>query len=71
MGDNNPYYLGVTFFVSMLHSLFELLAVKNGNSLALYDIFKLKNHNYLELILNVEFISLWNKKGIKKYLGNY
>lgn len=27
--DNSPYYLAVTFTVSILHSLFEFLAMKN------------------------------------------
>lgn len=27
--ENNPYYLALTFVVSMLHSLFEFLAMKN------------------------------------------
>lgn len=29
--ENNPYYLAVTFIVSILHSLFEFLAMKNGD----------------------------------------
>ncbi|KAL4493933.1 hypothetical protein ABPG72_021950 [Tetrahymena utriculariae] len=32
LGDNNPYYLAITFIVSILHSIFELLAVKNDIS---------------------------------------
>ncbi|KAL4476429.1 hypothetical protein ABPG74_010162 [Tetrahymena malaccensis] len=32
LGDNNPYYLAITFTVSILHSVFELLAVKNDIS---------------------------------------
>ncbi|EAR88140.2 cleft lip and palate transmembrane protein (macronuclear) [Tetrahymena thermophila SB210] len=32
LGDNNPYYLAITFIVSILHSVFELLAVKNDIS---------------------------------------
>ena len=28
--DTNPYLLGLTVFVSILHSVFEFLAFKNG-----------------------------------------
>ena len=28
--DNNPIYVGVTIIVSLLHSVFEMLAIKNG-----------------------------------------
>ena len=27
--EGNPYFLGVTFFVSILHSVFDMLAFKN------------------------------------------
>lgn len=30
--ENSPYYLAVTFIVSILHSVFEFLAMKNGNN---------------------------------------
>ena len=29
--EGNPYLLGITMFVSMLHSVFDFLAFKNGN----------------------------------------
>lgn len=29
--DNSVYYLAITFTVSTLHSVFEWLAMKNGN----------------------------------------
>ena len=29
--DTNPYFLGLTIVVSCLHSIFEFLAIKNGN----------------------------------------
>jgi hypothetical protein len=28
--EGNPYLLGITMFVSMLHSVFDFLAFKNG-----------------------------------------
>jgi hypothetical protein len=28
--DTNPYLLGLTFLISVLHSIFEFLAFKNG-----------------------------------------
>jgi len=31
MLDTNPYLLGMTFVVSIVHSIFEFLAFKNGN----------------------------------------
>lgn len=31
--ENNPYYLAITFAVSILHSLFEFLAMKNGKKI--------------------------------------
>jgi hypothetical protein len=33
--DTNPYLLAVTFTVSLLHSVFDLLAFKNGADLFL------------------------------------
>ena len=30
--ETNPYLLGLTFIVSILHSIFEFLAFKNGKS---------------------------------------
>ena len=27
--EGNPYFLGITFFVSILHSVFDMLAFKN------------------------------------------
>lgn len=30
MLDTNPYLLGMTFIVSVVHSIFEFLAFKNG-----------------------------------------
>lgn len=30
MLDTNPYLLGITFIVSIVHSVFEFLAFKNG-----------------------------------------
>ena len=30
MLDTNPYLLGLTFIVSVIHSIFEFLAFKNG-----------------------------------------
>ena len=30
--DTNPYLLGLTVFVSILHSVFEFLAFKNGET---------------------------------------
>jgi hypothetical protein len=32
MLDTNPYLLGMTFIVSVVHSIFEFLAFKNGLS---------------------------------------
>ena len=32
--DNNPYFLGITIIVSLLHSVFQFLALKNGNYLS-------------------------------------
>lgn len=32
MLDTNPYLLGMTFVVSVVHSIFEFLAFKNGLS---------------------------------------
>ena len=32
MLDTNPYLLGMTFIVSVVHSIFEFLAFKNGNN---------------------------------------
>jgi hypothetical protein len=43
--DTNPYLLGMTIFVSILHSIFELLAFKN-------DIQFWKNRKSLEGKLN-------------------
>lgn len=34
--DTNPWLLGLTMVVSLLHSLFDFLAFKNGNSVALW-----------------------------------
>lgn len=31
LSDTNPYLLGLTFAVSMLHMVFDFLAFKNGN----------------------------------------
>jgi hypothetical protein len=30
LAETNPYYLGLTFSVSSLHSVFEILSVKSG-----------------------------------------
>ena len=29
--ESNPYLIAITFFVSILHSIFDFLAFKNGN----------------------------------------
>jgi len=34
--ETNPYLLGLTFAVSILHSIFEFLAFKNGASSVLF-----------------------------------
>jgi hypothetical protein len=43
--DNNPYYFGLTMGVSMLHSLFEFMAIKNEISFWK----NLENHRGLSL----------------------
>lgn len=37
--ETNPYLLGMTIFVSILHSIFEFLAFKNGKYQFIYKIF--------------------------------
>jgi len=34
--DTNPYLLGITIIVSIVHSVFEFLAFKNGALLAIF-----------------------------------
>lgn len=39
--ETNPILLGVTFTVSILHSIFEFLAFKNGNHLVYFGFYYL------------------------------
>jgi hypothetical protein len=36
--EGNPYLLGLTMVVSLLHSLFDFLAFKNGMYSMIYDV---------------------------------
>lgn len=49
--ETSPYLLGATVMVSILHSVFELLAFKNGINLKHYYIQIIQN-----MILNEELI---------------
>lgn len=46
--ETNPYLLALTFAVSILHSIFEFLAFKNGESIRQIDLYsfvrKVLNH---------------------------
>lgn len=48
--DTNPYLLMITLFVSLLHSIFDFLAFKNGLKL-----FPLTNYNFID-------IQFWRQK---------
>lgn len=55
MLDTNPYLLGMTFIVSVVHSIFEFLAFKNGSFKRIYFNFQYYFNLYFLQIADIQF----------------
>ena len=58
--ETNPYLLGLTFVVSIVHSVFEFLAFKNGKQRILIVISISFTTKQLLLILSPSYLQIFN-----------
>lgn len=59
--EGNPYLLGITAMVSMLHSVFDFLAFKNGMLLQKHGSFLLGGSCLIAMLDVLADIQFWNK----------
>ena len=62
--DTNPFLLGLTFVVTMLHSVFDFLAFRNGKTVSSFALCSLSIH--LAFHFDTSDIAFWkNKKSME------